>query len=1088
MLMRAPADGHAVIRARAARILGLVLAAFAAILSFGAGPAQAANESEPNGDAASANAIAPGETVTGASTASDLDWFRFTAGARGLALVQLSGGAPAAGFYNATLEPIASQRREPYGGPVEYTLILGSAGAVYIQLTPYAPGNYSFTVTLTAGFAAIQGSGELEYNDAPGNATQGSEGGRQEGLFDARYPTDVDWWRFAVPGAGTLLASVDVDGLGIEYRAASDLSRPSPIITGIYPDGVRLGFVFAGPETLLLEVRPGGWTSTVRYGLVWEFNAGWGALEGPDEVERNDDGGSANAVPLNATVRGYVAVAFGDRDFWSFDAPDGGVAVVRLDANSASATVFGWPGLLPVDNASRYLPSGGVEISFEVLSPRGFVVHVSDWLAVTGYSLTISFFPGSSSFEGPDEREPNDDRADATNAPLNVTLVGAASSLVNDVDYWRVEFPEAGLADVGISSCCNPGWYGTAEYPLALEITRAPDGGPVYAGQRLPCSGCGIVQGIFLGGPLSAWLRITALGHFIGTYTLRVDFSTDFGPVEGADEIEPNNGPANATPFELSVAAQGLLDQAHIDGDWWQFTSPLNGWAGLKFDSPNGSISTRVTDEHGTEVLGHTSDWDMPYVFQVVAATKYVVMAGAYVGAYNITVTIGPTRSWFSAGPGEAEPNDAASAPQTLAANVTVQGAMRADRDTADYFAVAVEAGDFVWIHVGQKDAFFGLGVGISAQPAAVFPGLARSGGFPLDLRLFARQSGVLIVGVELSVDTYSAGSLYGGSYDLQVRVEPTATLADGVLSLSELVGDDRFGLVLQPFDAQGVSPLGMSDAEGRIYGFSMCLRHGLSNAVGPAAIEAGQIFEPEGAARRMVAAGSPRLEVLSGEPACFRALELESRMMTKGGTIALPGGFVDGDARMVIATCALEGEAGMPGLLALWAVTSEVSLKNLTVWQVDRNDVIHANGLLERSGVPQRLPVPPEIAAPQPPAPGNGTSVTPGGPTVSGALNAALFGGILGAAVAATAAGLYLVGKQQRKGGQRPSTAGEPTAGWPPAGLGAIPNTQLPPPPAPTPLEKAFFDAHPGHPACPRCGAPLRPGLALCARCRFPL
>src|SRR5689334_17817807 len=162
------------------------LAALIALLTL-AGPAEAVAETEPNNDALHAQPIALGAELDGSSTSGDIDWFVLTVPGPGLIDVSLTGGAPAAGFYNSTLEPIPSTRLTQTGYPVFYGVVVSGPTSLFVQLTPYGPYDYTFIANFTAGFAGVQGVGETEYNSAPENATALPLDATVDGLLSARY-------------------------------------------------------------------------------------------------------------------------------------------------------------------------------------------------------------------------------------------------------------------------------------------------------------------------------------------------------------------------------------------------------------------------------------------------------------------------------------------------------------------------------------------------------------------------------------------------------------------------------------------------------------------------------------------------------------------------------------------------------------------------------------------------------------------------------------------------------------------------------------------------------------------------------------
>ncbi len=186
------------------------------------------------------------------------------------------------------------------------------------------------------------------------------------------------------------------------------------------------------------------------------------------------------------------------------------------------------------------------------------------------------------------------------------------------------------------------------------------------------------------------------------------------------------------------------------------------------------------------------------------------------------------------------------------------------------------------------------------------------------------------------------------------------------------------------------------------------------------------------------------------------------------------------GDALLVARECANRGIAGLSAILALWAVTSNVSLGEIAAWKLGRAVVADANDILAAAGVSARLPVPAEVTPPFTPSPPPPPSQNASGPTAQGALNAFLWGAIIAGLLAAVAAGLYVMAGGKAFGARSPAPA-RPPYGW------------APPPPgfeASGPLQAGAFrqTAPGGGGGCPACGAPLRPGWGSCTACGRPI
>ncbi len=189
----------------------LMLLAALAVLAGAASLASAATESEPNDDSSHANAVPLGVEVQGTSTYRDLDWFAFAIPGPGLLDFTLTGGAPAAGFYNTTLEPIPSARSEPYGQPVFYGVVLKSSMILFVQLTPYAPSIFRVPgmIQLTRAVRYLAGTA-LEIGIAapdPGDYVAeviSTGGGNAYNLTISFFPARCSsatpsWWRANAP-------------------------------------------------------------------------------------------------------------------------------------------------------------------------------------------------------------------------------------------------------------------------------------------------------------------------------------------------------------------------------------------------------------------------------------------------------------------------------------------------------------------------------------------------------------------------------------------------------------------------------------------------------------------------------------------------------------------------------------------------------------------------------------------------------------------------------------------------------------------------------------------------------------------------
>ncbi|HLB06932.1 MAG TPA: hypothetical protein VJN41_04515, partial [Alphaproteobacteria bacterium] len=624
------------------------------------------------------------------------------------------------------------------------------------------------------------------------------------------------------------------------------------------------------------------------------------------------------------------------------------------------------------------------------------------------------------------------DPANASALPLSTRTEGRLDSTYADVDWWRLSVPGAGLLRLAVSDCCGG--------PIAGALLNATDLAPTAAVGVYTGPGLGGLS-LVVDGPTDFYFVAQELYYAAHTYTMNATFEAGFAHLQGPDEIEPNDRIQDALALAQGVAVRGLAEGTFGDHDFWSIALAGGGYGFLNLVSDAVWCSVEVTDAGGKPLASSSSYGDpISLNFAVPPAGPAYIDVSSVSGpcAYSLDAKWGLSQSIVSEGAGEREPNDAAEQGTVISATGSYAGRLKPTYDTVDFFRVEPVSGAVVRVEVSAP-------AGFGAPPRFAWvdgAGLARSAwSGPRDLPY---RTDLLLHPGEPFVFSIALGG-WDSDYLLNVTVTPTDIFADGSANLAELASL-AIGFHIESLGSGGSPGENFTFAAGErsSYGLWLCGRSSLDNTVPGVLVERGRLLIPEGPGPTMVARAEGEGEVTGEFGPCFEVLARDTQELGLASWVYAVGGFLEGDALKVLA--AAEGSFQSQGsvLLALWAVTSIPTLAELEAWEVEPLAVDAANGLLERAGVTQRLPIPrAPVEQPPPPPPGNITVAarTPLGLSGAIALGALAGGGTAAALIA-----------------------------------GAVANSRLSRPTAPAEA-----------PRCGQCGRPARPGFVSCPECRAP-
>ncbi len=657
------------------------------------------------------------------------------------------------------------------------------------------------------------------------------------------------------------------------------------------------------------------------------------------------------------------------------------------------------------------------------------------FLAVAAF-LLLQAAAARSAAAGEPEQESNDTPETATVLYAGHYGTGTSSGS-NDTDFWLLTPPSSGRVHLTF------GTNTTGGFCLALNMTD-PHGLPINSNSYNTTAHEATYK---FETPGNASVLIE-LCHTVSPFDYHLSFTFEgsgyYFPCGRADEW--TGAPWSAAEVKLGYLEHGCADAEYRDVHYWNLSSPRDEWAAVVVTSVGSANASLEGPPTGLE----TAPSGQPFVLFVHlvpgAATYLRVESDVGTAEYWFRVEVAPTLAGLRAGSGEAEPNDSPAAPQQLLVNGTYEGVLDQGYDPQDWFLVRAPAGAIVNVTLANAYGLLPVEV-LPGWPLSPFANVDRGGGYghPSEYSaiLVARNETPLMFGLRATGPHIP--------YNFTLTVTPAPELAERPIRLS----------VLQEFSQLDVEVLAppwrtltqlfymFDNGEGVIYGETLCASTVLTVPLEGVRVDAGETFTPDNPLLvPFVSTRQASLRLEGSLPSCFRAMALtDSGYVPESYSAYRPGGPLTGDAASVVAEMNRSGRDSASGLIALWAVTVNLTQADLSPRFVTYSQTVEAIDILDSAGVLTELNAPPQEER--------------GSPTS---------GWLVGYWPQLFLVALLLAPAAYAAVRLRARTTRTAMGRW----LGS---RDLPPALTPQPA-----------PACPGCGAPAPPGGAACSWCGRPL
>ena len=297
------------------------------------------------------------------------------------------------------------------------------------------------------------------------------------------------------------------------------------------------------------------------------------------EVESNDSRQLANALGLNGSVVGRLAVAT-DIDYFRVTLGSSGVLSLNLDVPSDSSLAYFKLALVSATGVVLAQFTTGRDSVFRTPVQAGgdyFVaISVDDSFFFNSdpYGLSVSLTAGSTSGY---EVEPDDTHQTATPLALATSITGQLAT-ASDIDYFRVTLGSSGVVNLNLDV---PSDSSLAYFKLALVSATGGMLAQFTTGRdsvfRTPVQAAG-----------DYFVAISVDDSFFynsNPYGLSVSLTA--GSTAGY-EVEPDNTRQTATPLALATSITGQLATVS-DIDYFKVTLGSPGVLSLNLDVPSDS-------------------------------------------------------------------------------------------------------------------------------------------------------------------------------------------------------------------------------------------------------------------------------------------------------------------------------------------------------------------------------------------------------------------------------------------------------------------------------------------------------------------
>jgi len=503
-----------------------------------------------------------------------------------------------------------------------------------INITSYTASSFAGTFDLTIGAETISGS--FDVPTALYGKTPPPDSYEDDDTWDAAKPIVVggdpqartidfmkdDDWLAVAAAAGTtycvrtfahafdrkLPVYFDADGMTEWDEDSNVWLRAYDIdgVTPLTPEWAPGRMVFTAPSSGTCFVRVGGIPGSYAVEALYQTGVSADAFEAAGD----DSFADAEAITVDAPAQPHTFHTFTDEDWVSFAATSGGEYYIRTTGAAPAPRVT----LYDTDGTTDLEEDWG-EVAWVAPADGTYFVRVAGEPGT--YGLEIS----TSSGVAPDAHEPDDVWTQA----VAIVPDGASQSRTHhsllDEDWFAVDaiagttyYPDIAPADGTVVSLA---WYDTD------GTTQLVFGG----GFDCVVSGTyymKISMGTYLGG--------------VGPYTISVVTHVDHTL---PDAYEPDNGPAEATPFVLGGPPQGHTLHSSSDRDWVAVDVPTGGMTitadVLSDPALLGFADVRIFDIDGVTELA--SGLDGAACVAAAPGTYYVVVL-MYTSWYYIDIEV----------------------------------------------------------------------------------------------------------------------------------------------------------------------------------------------------------------------------------------------------------------------------------------------------------------------------------------------------------------------------------------------------------------------------------------------------------------
>lgn len=631
--------------------------------------ALALTDTESNDVFASAQKVTPGETIEGMITSKDVDIYTITLGEAGRLKLDMTAYMQyyTLNLYNAEGTEVWYVDRMEWNANVGYRNDVFNldleAATYFIKVTGFEHGSWNPTTgtyKLKVGFTSAEAT-ETEYNDSFATANTLNIPSTTKGqiALNGRY----DFFKVVLSESGRLsldmasnmqyytLELFNAEGVAIWSVDDKEWNGNTGYRNDVYKIDLEAGTYFV-KVTGYKFYDYTYYTSTGTYTLKVDF-----APADATEVEYNDSLADANAIELNSTTKGQIAIN-GRYDFFKMVISEPGrlkldmtsymqyytLEVINADGMSIwQADEKEWNGNTGYRNDAYDID---LETGTYYIKVTGYQYYDYFYYTSTGnYTLKSSFVACNGT-----EVEENDSLETANAVALNSTTKGQIS--INDrYDFYQVELPTSGRLNLNMTVYFK-------NYTLHLYDESGTE--LWYADHKEWNQSAGFRNDIYNLDLEAGIYNIKVTGYryaeydpATGTYELKNKFTS-----ANATEVEHNDSLADGNSIGLTSITKGQI-AINDPYDFYEVVMPKSDKLKINITSYMQYYTLHIYNEAGTELwTQERKEWNAAagfrsdeYYVDLPAGTYYIKVTGYRYNSYdastgNYMLLLNHTHKW----------------------------------------------------------------------------------------------------------------------------------------------------------------------------------------------------------------------------------------------------------------------------------------------------------------------------------------------------------------------------------------------------------------------------------------------------------